>query len=201
MPEGPEIRRAADRIAAVLEATPLLEAEFTYPRLADWGPRFSGHQVTRVQARGKAMLLHIDSGHVVYSHTQRSGKWVTLKTHTLPKTKRSLRLRLLTERGAALRDSASDIDVWDAERSDEHPNLARLGPHVLDEATDTRRISAVLARALSRAARSAASSSTSAASPASATTCAARSSSRRACTHRRDRRTSTPQHAAASAAR
>lgn len=144
MPEGPEIRRAADRIAAVLEATPLLEAEFTYPRLADWGPRFSGHHVTRVQARGKAMLLHIDSGHVVYSHNQLYGKWVTRKTHTLPKTKRSLRIRLLTERGAALLYSASDIDVWDAERIDEHPFLARLGPDVLDEATDTRRISAVL---------------------------------------------------------
>lgn len=144
MPEGPEIRRAADRIASVLEREPLRHVAFGLAPLADWGPRLREHTVTQVQARSKAMLLHIDSGHVVYSHNQLYGKWVVRKAHGLPNTNRSLRIELRTDRGAALLYSASDIEVWDAERIHEQPYLARLGPDVLDESTDTRRISSVL---------------------------------------------------------
>ena len=75
MPEGPEIRRAADRIGRVLNGRTVERVEFGLGRLETWAPRLSGTRVSAVSSHGKAMLTRFDNGWVLYSHNQLYGRW------------------------------------------------------------------------------------------------------------------------------
>jgi endonuclease-8 len=132
MPEGPEIRRAADRVAAVLVGNEIEQAEINRPGLADAARTLTGSTVLAVETRGKAMLTRFDNGLTIYSHNQLYGRWYTRRRPKLPKTNRQLRLALHTSTHSALLYSASDIDVLDEQGVDEHPFLARIGPDILD---------------------------------------------------------------------
>lgn len=140
MPEGPEIRRAADRIARVLEGREVESVSFGLPRLKRYGARLRGASVREVETRGKAMLTHFDNGLSIYSHNQLYGVWKVARRGTLPKTGRSLRLALHTATHSALLYSASDISVWPTEELSQHPFLARIGPDILNPALDWRAV-------------------------------------------------------------
>lgn len=132
MPEGPEIRRAADRIAKVLVGEHVAEVAFGLPKLKRFEKRLTGKKVTAVDTRGKAMLTRFDCGLTLYSHNQLYGRWFTMRRPRLPNTKRSLRVALHTETHSALLYSASDIEVLDAKQLLRHPFLQRIGPDILD---------------------------------------------------------------------
>lgn len=132
MPEGPEIRRAADRIAAVLEGHTVDTVQFGLPRLQRYDELLRGHHVVRVETRGKAMLIHFEHGWSIYSHNQLYGVWRVRAGHRLPDSTRSLRLLLQTASDSALLYSASDISVWPTEELGAHPFLGRLGPDIMD---------------------------------------------------------------------
>ncbi len=134
MPEGPEIRRAADEIAAVLEGNIVEQATFSPPRLRHYGKRLSGQRVTALETRGKALLTHFDNGWSIYSHNQLYGVWKLAPRGKLPDTKRSLRIALHTADSSALLYSASDISVWPREELEQHPFLKRIGPDILSPA-------------------------------------------------------------------
>ena len=70
MPEGPEIRLAADKIAKVLVQKDLTRVEFTFDHLRQFEKTLSGLVVTSVETRGKAMLTYFDDHWVIYSHNQ-----------------------------------------------------------------------------------------------------------------------------------
>ncbi len=55
MPEGPEIRRAADRIAEVLTGRKLEEVWFGLPRLVRFSDELCGCRVQGVDTYGKAL--------------------------------------------------------------------------------------------------------------------------------------------------
>ncbi len=131
MPEGPEIRRAADKIEAVLKDQVIEDIAFGLPRLKRYAAQLRGHRVTHIETRGKALLTHFDNGLAIYSHNQLYGVWQTCKRGKLPATKRQLRLALHTAANSALLYSASDISVWQQDALDEHPFLARIGPDIL----------------------------------------------------------------------
>ncbi|MCS2610640.1 endonuclease VIII [Halomonas dongshanensis] len=133
MPEGPEIRRAADRIERQLNGKPLEAVWFAFAELSPHAESLLGRHVERVETRGKAMLIRFDDGHVLYSHNQLYGVWKLHKADALPDTQRSLRVRLVAEGRAASLYSASDVSLWQAEDIDTHPFLARLGPDLLSE--------------------------------------------------------------------
>ena len=132
MPEGPEIRRAADRIARVLLNQPVIAAEFGLPRLQRFSKRLTGATVTAVNTRGKAMLTRFDNGLTLYSHNQLYGRWYIVHRPTMPKTGRSLRAALHTPTHSALLYSASDIEVLTERQLAKHAFLNRLGPDILD---------------------------------------------------------------------
>ena len=136
MPEGPEIRRAADRIARVLVGERIEAAEFTPETLRPFAPRIAGSRVCAVDTHGKAMLTRFDNELTLYSHNQLYGRWYTVRRGTLPNTGRSLRVALHTGRHSALLYSATDISVLTGEQLRSHPFLSRLGPDVLDPALD-----------------------------------------------------------------
>ena len=144
MPEGPEIRRAADEIARVLEGQVVERVSFTQAPLRRQGRRFFGQRVLEIETRGKAMLTHFDHGWSIYSHNQLYGIWQVAQRDKLPKTNRSLRLRLSTSSHDALLYSASDISVWRTRDLGVHPFLSRLGPDILDESLDWRIIANLL---------------------------------------------------------
>ena len=132
MPEGPEVRREADRIAKVLEGRQIADAYFGLKRLAPVAERLRGATVTGVTTRGKALLTQFDNGHCLFSHNQLYGRWYVCKRGTLPKTQRSLRVALHTDEHSALLYSASTIEFVKTAELPEHPFIARLGPDVLD---------------------------------------------------------------------
>ena len=144
MPEGPEIRRAADRVARVLVDNEIIAAEFRLPKLRRYENRIGGSVVTQVATRGKAMLTRFDNGLTLYSHNQLYGRWYTMKRGRLPNTKRSLRVALHTATHSALLYSASDIEVLTARQLERHPFLSRIGPDILDSALTSDRIVARL---------------------------------------------------------
>ena len=132
MPEGPEIRRAADKVEAVLKDKTVERIQFGLQPLKKFSKALTGTKVLQLETRGKALLTHFDSGHTIYSHNQLYGIWHVVKRDKLPKTKRQLRLALHTDQHSALLYSASDISVWKTENIEEHPFLQRLGPDILN---------------------------------------------------------------------
>ena len=132
MPEGPEIRRAADRIAAVLAGQTAECVRFGLPELKRYEKRLSGHTVDSVSTRGKAILTRFDNDLTIYSHNQLYGRWYTMKRPRMPKTGRQLRIEIQTHTHRALLYSASEIEVLNDHQLARHPFLSRLGPDLLD---------------------------------------------------------------------
>ena len=132
MPEGPEIRIAADRIARVLEGQRVEDVELNLPRLRHFRVELLGASIIRVETRGKAMLTRFDNRLTIYSHNQLYGRWYTVRRPRMPKTQRQLRVELSTSTHKALLYSASDITVLDDNELSTHPFLKRAGPDILD---------------------------------------------------------------------
>ncbi|MCC5881226.1 MAG: endonuclease VIII [Halomonas sp.] len=131
MPEGPEIRRAADRLHEQLAGRRLEAVWFAFPELADEADSLMGREVAAVDSWGKALLTRFDDGRVLYSHNQLYGVWKLHDAEREPDTQRSLRVRLTAEGRSASLYSASDVSLWPVDRLDEHPFLSRLGPDLL----------------------------------------------------------------------
>ena len=133
MPEGPEIRRAADRIGKALIGKTIQSGQWPYPSLVDRTDLIEGHEVLSVTSRGKAMLIRFSSGWTMYSHNQLYGRW-TVHLHTTSyESRRSLRAEFITDRHAVRLWSATDISLLPTPEENAHPFLDRLGPDVLDD--------------------------------------------------------------------
>ena len=145
MPEGPEIRRAADRLAAVVVGQPVTAAFFAFPALKPFEQALVGRWVESITPRGKALLTRFDHGWTLYSHNQLYGVWRIVAPGDRPRdTKRSLRVALETAQGAILLYSASDVSMWRSDEVESHPFLQGLGPDVLDPALDAATVAARL---------------------------------------------------------
>jgi len=133
MPEGPEIRLAADEVAGAIKGRKTTEVFFGQQPLQKYEKKLRGQRVVDVQTRGKAMLTIFDNDWVIYSHNQLYGKWLTIQKGEIPDSNRQLRLAIHNRQASALLYSASEIDVLPREKLQDHPFLARLGPDLLSE--------------------------------------------------------------------
>ncbi|MCA8925019.1 MAG: endonuclease VIII [Planctomycetes bacterium] len=142
MPEGPEVKRQADRLDRTLAGQQAEEVWFAFPELQAWGEALSGQSIGAVEARGKAFLVRFPAAEVsIYVHLQLYGRWeVRTPRGGDPRTGRSLRLRLVTARGRALLYSASTIEVVPDAELAAHPYLRKLGPDVLRRGLTARAI-------------------------------------------------------------
>lgn len=131
MPEGPEIRRSADRLGKILAGRRLEEVWFASAALKPFETLLVGQRVARVDSWGKALLTRFEDGHVLYSHNQLYGVWKIARRSHLPATRRALRVKLSTASHAARLYSASDISMWHVDTIGAHPFIARLGPDLL----------------------------------------------------------------------
>lgn len=132
MPEGPEIRRAADTLETAVKGKPLTDVWFAFEQLKPYQSQLIGQSVTQLETRGKALLTHFSNGLTLYSHNQLYGVWRVVDTGNMPQTTRVLRIRLQTEDKTILLYSASDIEMLTPEQLTTHPFLQRVGPDVLD---------------------------------------------------------------------
>lgn len=144
MPEGPETRRAADRISRALSGRPVESVRFAFPKLARFQRALEGERVEEVTSRGKAMLVHFSGGLSIYSHNQLYGRWYVQKRGTQPRTGRQLRLAIHNADWSALLYSASEIAVLEREHLEKHPFLAKLGPDALDRELEPPQLAARL---------------------------------------------------------
>ena len=133
MPEGPEIKRAADRIAAAIVPYPVDEIWFAFEHLKFYEPILKSQRIIALEPRGKALLTRFENGLNIYSHNQLYGKWVVHKAYSYPQTNRQLRLAIHNRHKSALLYSASDIEVIEDAMLDHHPFLQRIGPDVLSD--------------------------------------------------------------------
>ena len=132
MPEGPEILRAADQLAAAVVGEPLVSAFFSFPKLKPFEAELRGRRIVSILPHGKALLTRFDHGWTMYSHNQLYGVWQVAAAGERPATTRSLRVALETAERAILLYSASEVSMWRDEDLHAHPFLSRLGPDVLD---------------------------------------------------------------------
>ncbi len=136
MPEGPEIRRVADRLSEVVTGQRVVRAQFAFPQLQPFERELVGQRILSITPLGKALLTAFDNGWTLYTHNQLYGVWKIAQPGQRPDSTRSLRVALETERAAILLYSASDIELWRSNEIEAHPFLQGLGPDVLDMALD-----------------------------------------------------------------
>ncbi|MDU3076755.1 MAG: DNA-formamidopyrimidine glycosylase family protein, partial [Mixta calida] len=132
MPEGPEIRRAADRLEEAIVGKPLTDVWFAFTQLKTYEKALIGETVTAIETRGKALLTHFSNGLTLYSHNQLYGVWRVVETGSEAQTQRVLRVRLACVDQTILLYSASDIEMHNSDALAAHPFLQRIGPDVLD---------------------------------------------------------------------
>src|SRR3546814_11928541 len=75
MPEGPEIRRAADRLAEAVVGKRLASAWFAFPALKRFEKSLPGAVIESLTPHGQALLTRFDNGWTLYSHNQLYGVW------------------------------------------------------------------------------------------------------------------------------
>lgn len=131
MPEGPEIRIAADRLEDALVGSRVSDVYFQFDRLKPYQAKLRHRHVLRVETRGKAMLTHFDCGLSIYSHNQLYGRWLVRRAQDIPSTNRQLRLAIHTDSKSALLYSATDVEVLTSKQIAGHRFLATLGPDAL----------------------------------------------------------------------
>lgn len=145
MPEGPEIRRAADRLRRAVEGDVARDVRLLLPAIARFERRLRGRVVESIAPRGKALLTRFEGGLTLYSHNQLYGRWVVSRGDAEPRTTRSLRVLIGGARATIRLYSASDIAVLDDAGLARHPYLARLGPDLLNAGTTPELVGARLA--------------------------------------------------------
>jgi endonuclease VIII len=137
MPEGPEIKRAADTLADILigKKAPLVECAF--PILKNAMRRLSGERIVDVSPRGKALLTSFSNNETIYSHNQLYGEWQVYArdAHKSIHPTKQIRLVIHTEHHAAVLYSASDISVLPTHAINTHPYVAKLGVELLAPTT------------------------------------------------------------------
>ena len=133
MPEGPEIRRAADEIAGAIAGREAETVWFAFDVLEEFEPVLEGRRVEAVEPRGKAILTRFEGGWNIYSHNQLYGKWIICKAGESPDNNRQLRAEIANGDKRALLFSASEIEVLRDDELADQPYLAKLGPDPLAE--------------------------------------------------------------------
>lgn len=136
MPEGPEIRLAADEVEKALINREVEAVFFAFDHLKPHETHLQGTTVTAVETYGKAILTRFSNGLNIYSHNQLYGRWVIRTAYDYPETNRQLRLAIHNHKQSALLYSASEIEVLPDDEISEHPFISRLGPDLLRPEVD-----------------------------------------------------------------
>jgi len=147
VPEGDTIAKLASRLHERLAGQTLTATDFRVPALATVD--LSGRRLERVDARGKHILMRVDSGDTIHSHLKMDGEWrVVPNGRRAPGRWHEIRVVLTTDRWTAVGSRLGILELWPTAAEGER--LGHLGPDVLgpdwDPAEATRRLTADPAR-------------------------------------------------------
>lgn len=143
MPEGDTAYRAAHHLARALTGRTLSRAELRVPQYSTL--QLAGHTVTGAQARGKHILIRVDSW-TIHSHLGMDGSWLLVppprhrdRRPTDAARRRwpaphRIRARLDTDAVVALGVDLARLRAWPSER--ESIELGWLGPDLLTDDVD-----------------------------------------------------------------
>jgi endonuclease-8 len=135
MPEGDTIFRTAETLRRWLGGRQITGARsrvYGFPAL-----RLVGMRVDGVEARGKHLLMRMDSGQVLHTHLRMSGSW-----HVYPadrpwrRPESQARLVLEADDRVAVCFNAPVVELLQPQAESAHPSLGRLGPDVLADTLD-----------------------------------------------------------------
>jgi endonuclease-8 len=133
MPEGPEVRRAADEIQDRLGGHTLERVVFDIKRLAPRASELEGKKIESLDTFGKATVTNIEGGLHIYSHNMLYGKWILVRAGEPTGTKKTPKMELHTSEYSLLLYSTNSIDLLHTEDLPEHKYLSKLGPDVLSD--------------------------------------------------------------------
>ncbi len=145
MPEGPEVRRQADRIAAALAGKPLTDVWLGFDHLEHRSESLRAAGLVGVETRGKAFLLRFGDGSTLYVHHLLYGRWTFGGANIRKNGNRRLRVRVVAGDAGAYLWSATEVELLDDVGVAQHPFLAGLGPDPLDPAITPEQVALRLA--------------------------------------------------------
>jgi len=135
MPEGPEVRKYADALDAVLTGRAIVSFEARTKDARKWlhenEQRLIGRRVERVISHGKHLLGYIEDDFFFHSHLMMWGRWQTFGLAELPQKDRRERARIVVEGGAAILLSAPIFNVGEGDPYEKIEILSTLGPDAL----------------------------------------------------------------------
>lgn len=145
MPEGDTVRRTCSRLHEALAGRRLLAAELRWPGLST--ASLAGATVVEVVARGKHILIRLDTGWTLHSHLRMEGQWRIERTRAEgPASRRdNVRAVLVTETWTALGLRLGRLDL--VRTAAEQSAVGQLGPDILEADFDAGVAVANLARA------------------------------------------------------
>jgi len=135
MPEGPEVRKYADALDAVLRNKTLTFFSARTVNAKAWlkenSSRLEGLRVTRVFSRGKHLIGLIEQQFYFHSHLMMWGRWQTFVPDPPEEIDRRERARIVVNGGAAILYSAPIFNVGEGDPFKQIEHLRTLGPDVL----------------------------------------------------------------------
>jgi formamidopyrimidine-DNA glycosylase len=143
MPEGPEVRKYADAVDAVLTGRPIISLTARTRDAREWlaanSPRLSGHQVMSVRSHGKHLVGLIEGGFYFHSHLMMWGRWQTYVPDAPTDIDRRERARIIVGGGAAILYSAPIFNVGEGNPAEHIEHFSLLGPDALPYPSNNRR--------------------------------------------------------------
>ncbi len=150
MAEGPAVVRWA-RALRHLIGEPLLEV-LVPRRWRDRAADLLGAHLLAVETRGKHLLLHLSTGHVIHAHAMQYGSWqIGEPGMEYRKPARFIRLRLGTAVHHAVYYNGPVMEILTPEELSAHPALNALGPDIMRDDFDPREVARRLRDASDRA--------------------------------------------------
>jgi endonuclease VIII len=135
MPEGPEVRRTADRLDAALAGKPIVSLTARTRAAREWLNQhphvLEGRRIERVRARGKHLLGWIEGGYFFHAHLMMWGRWEIHPGHECVPMDRRERARVVVPGATAVLLSAPIFDVGEGDPSEWVESLRTLGPDIL----------------------------------------------------------------------
>jgi endonuclease VIII len=139
MPEGDSIFRAAAALQRALAGGTVSHFASVFPALnrVDESTPIAGRSVTRVEARGKHLLMHFSGGLVLRTHMRMSGSWhIYRPQEAWQRSRAQMRILLETAQFQAVAFLVHEAEWLNGEAALERSALARLGPDVLGPSFD-----------------------------------------------------------------
>lgn len=135
MPEGDTIWRTANRMRRALAGRAIVGVPVCVRSIRP--EALVGRIIREVEARGKALLVHLEGGDALFSHMGMTGSWHLYRSgERWRKSRSAARLVLSVDAGDAVLFTPNQLSFVPDGALAGHPFLRRLGPDVLAEAFD-----------------------------------------------------------------